>query len=100
MATEKLVCPMCPASVEETLPVSCPLASPLGRREGRGGRISAGQKGQLAVVIHGLRFTVRSTDMAHKKIERKKELDRRRKRRAERIKARIHEAQAAAKSGK
>ena len=32
--------------------------------------------------------------MAHKKIERKKELDRRRKRRAERIKARIHEAQA------
>ena len=30
--------------------------------------------------------------MAHKKIERKKELDRRRKRRAERIKARIHEA--------
>ena len=36
--------------------------------------------------------------MAHKKIERKKELDRRRKRRAERIKARIHEAQAAAKN--
>ena len=30
--------------------------------------------------------------MAHKKIERKKELDRRRKRRAERIKARIHGA--------
>lgn len=62
--------------------------------------ISAGQRGKLAVVIHRLRFTVRSTDMAHKKIERKKELDRRRKRRAERIKARIHEAQAAAKSGK
>ena len=38
--------------------------------------------------------------MAHKKIERKKELDRRRKRRAERIKARIHEAQAAAKNSK
>ena len=37
--------------------------------------------------------------MAHKKIERKKELDRR-KRRAERIKARIHEAQAAAKNSK
>ena len=37
--------------------------------------------------------------MAHKKIERKKELDRRR-RRAERIKARIHEAQAAAKNSK
>ena len=35
--------------------------------------------------------------MAHKKIERKKELDRRRKRRAERIKA---EAQAAAKNSK
>ena len=34
--------------------------------------------------------------MAHKKIERKKELDRRRKRRAARIKARSHEAQAAA----
>lgn len=38
--------------------------------------------------------------MAHKKVERKKELDRRRYRRAERIKARIHEAKAAAKSGK
>ena len=38
--------------------------------------------------------------MAHKKIERKKELDRRRTRRAERIKARIHEAQAAAKNSK
>ena len=38
--------------------------------------------------------------MAHKKIERKKDLDRRRKRRQERIKARIHEAQAAAKNSK
>lgn len=38
--------------------------------------------------------------MAHKKIERKKELDRRRKRRAERIKAGIHEAQSAAKNSK
>lgn len=38
--------------------------------------------------------------MAHKKIERKKELDRRRQRRAQRIKARIHEAQAAAKARK
>lgn len=35
--------------------------------------------------------------MAHKKIERKKELDRRRHRWAKRLKARIHEAQAAAK---
>ena len=35
--------------------------------------------------------------MAHKKIERKKELDRRRHRRAKRLKARIHEARAAAK---
>lgn len=34
--------------------------------------------------------------MAQKKIERKKELDRRRKRRAERLKDRIHAAQAAA----
>lgn len=33
--------------------------------------------------------------MAHKKIERKKELDRRRKRREERLKARIREAKAA-----
>jgi hypothetical protein len=38
--------------------------------------------------------------MAQKKIERAKELDRRRKRRAERLKARIHEAQAAARSNK
>ena len=38
--------------------------------------------------------------MAHKKVERKKELDRRRHRRAERIKARIHDANAAAKRGK
>jgi len=34
--------------------------------------------------------------MAHKKVNRKKELDRRRQRRAERLKARIHEAKAAA----
>lgn len=34
--------------------------------------------------------------MAHKKIERAKELDRRRHRRAKRIKERIHEAKAAA----
>lgn len=33
--------------------------------------------------------------MAHKKVERRKELDRRRQRRAERIKARIHEAKTA-----
>ena len=38
--------------------------------------------------------------MAHKKIERAKELGRRRKRRAERLKARIHEAQAAARNAK
>ncbi len=36
--------------------------------------------------------------MAHKKIERKKELDRRRKRREERLKARVREARAASKS--
>ncbi len=35
--------------------------------------------------------------MAQKKQERKKELDRRRKRRAERLKARIHEAKTAKK---
>ncbi len=35
--------------------------------------------------------------MAQKKQERKKELDRRRKRRAERLKVRIHEAKAAKK---
>ena len=35
--------------------------------------------------------------MAHKKIERAKELDRRRQRRAKRVKARIHEAKAAAR---
>ena len=38
----------------------------------------------------------RRRNMAHKKITRAKELDRRRKRREERLKARIHEAQAAA----
>lgn len=36
--------------------------------------------------------------MAHKKIERKKELDRQRKRRAERLKQRIRDAKAAAKA--
>ena len=35
--------------------------------------------------------------MAHKKIERKKEIDRRRHRREQRLKARIKEAKAAAK---
>ena len=38
--------------------------------------------------------------MAHKKVERQKELDRRRHRRAQRVKERIHEAQAAAKNAK
>lgn len=38
------------------------------------------------------------TFMAHKKIERKKELDRRRKRREERLKSRIREAKAAKKA--
>lgn len=37
-------------------------------------------------------------NMAHKKIERKKELDRRRHRRAQRLKQRVREAKAAAKS--
>ena len=36
--------------------------------------------------------------MAHKKVERKKELDRRRHRREERLKQRIHEAKAAKKA--
>ena len=36
--------------------------------------------------------------MAHKKIERKKELDRRRHRRAQRLKQRVREAKAAAKA--
>ena len=35
--------------------------------------------------------------MAHKKVERKKELDRRRHHREQRLKQRIHEAKAAAK---
>ena len=38
--------------------------------------------------------------MAHKKVERMKELDRRRHRREQRLKERIHEAQAAAKTAK
>ena len=36
--------------------------------------------------------------MAHKKIERKKELDRKRNRRAKRLKLRVKEAKAAAKA--
>ncbi len=36
--------------------------------------------------------------MAHKKIERKKELDRRRKRREERLKARVKDAKAGKKA--
>lgn len=49
------------------------------------------------VYIFWIHFLLRSNLMAHKKIERAKELDRRRHRRAKRIKERIHEAQAAAK---
>ena len=45
------------------------------------------------------RTKMRSVVMAHKKVERKKELDRRRHRRAERITARMPEAKAAATSG-
>ncbi len=40
-------------------------------------------------------FLSREYQMAHKKIERKKELDRRRHRREQRLKQRIHEAKAA-----
>lgn len=43
-------------------------------------------------------YDVKECLMAHKKIERKKELDRRRHRRAQRAKERIREAKAAAKS--
>ena len=49
------------------------------------------------VYIFWIHFLLRSNLMAHKKIERAKELDRRRHRRAKRIKERIHEAKAAAK---
>ena len=38
--------------------------------------------------------------MAHKKVERAKELQRRRHRRAQRLKERVHEAQAAKKNSK
>ena len=44
-----------------------------------------------------IHFLLRSNLMAHKKMERAKELDRRRHRRAQRIKERIREAKAAAK---
>jgi hypothetical protein len=43
---------------------------------------------------------LKEKSMAHKKVERRKELDRRRQRRAARIKARIHEAKAAAGSAR
>ena len=49
------------------------------------------------VYIFWIHFLLRINLMAHKKIERAKELDRRRHRRAQRIKERIHEAKAAAK---
>ena len=49
------------------------------------------------VYIFWIHFLLRSNLMAHKKIERAKELDRRRHRRAQRIKECIHEAKAAAK---
>ena len=53
--------------------------------------------GGRRVYIFWIHFLLRSNLMAHKKIERAKELDRRRHRRAQRIKERIHEAKAAAK---
>ena len=49
------------------------------------------------VYIFWIHFLLRSNLMAHKKIERAKELDRRRHRRAQRIKERINAAKAAAK---
>ena len=51
-------------------------------------------------IQHRQHLLPRSITMAHKKVERKKELDRRRHRREQRLKERIHEAQAAARSGK
>ena len=52
----------------------------------------------MSVYTHQIHFLLRSNLMAHKKIERAKELDRRRHRRAQRIKERIREAKAAAKN--
>ena len=51
----------------------------------------------VALIDTEIHLFSRSNLMAHKKIERAKELHRRRHRRAQRIKERIHEAQAAAK---
>ena len=52
----------------------------------------------MSVYTYQIHFLLRSNLMAHKKIERAKELDRRRHRRAQRIKERIREAKAAAKN--
>ena len=42
--------------------------------------------------LYSFACLLRSITMAHKKVERRKELDRRRHRRAQRLKQRIHEA--------
>ena len=59
----------------------------------------AGKKGYAEqIILNGVPSPDREEHMAHKKIERKKELDRRRHRRAQRLKQRVQEAKAAAKN--
>ena len=80
---------------------AAPMPPPAGKKRrkktpSRGGRPSfAGQRPPESLYLLDT-FLLRSNLMAHKKIERAKELDRRRHRRAQRIKERIHEAKAAA----
>ena len=64
-----------------------------------GRRLDFARKTGYGMPIHqtGNRPMLEDT-MAHKKIERKKELDRRRHRRAQRLKQRVREAKAAAKN--
>jgi len=57
--------------------------------------IPAGHSGGNITLEERPPFLSREYQMAHKKVERKKELDRRRHRREQRLKQRIHEAKAA-----
>ncbi len=61
----------------------------------RGGTVLSLDSSGRRVYMFWIHFLLRSNVMAHKKIERAKELHRRRHRRAQRLKARIREAKAA-----
>ena len=86
--------PRAPRKQQEIMALAFPFCAP-GRAIARGLDFALKRAYEYQLISMGL---TPEGNMAHKKIERKKELDRRRHRRAQRLKQRVREAKAAAKA--